>query len=68
MSKEMQQQVNDANDITREIKGDGVKFELIMDCPPLAFGHGKPHRSFPDLLIRKVTPVRKKWLSRIIKG
>uniref|UniRef100_A0A7S1AGJ9 Kinesin motor domain-containing protein n=1 Tax=Noctiluca scintillans TaxID=2966 RepID=A0A7S1AGJ9_NOCSC len=57
--QEMQQQVNDANDITKEIKGDGVKFELIMDCPPLAFGHGKPHRSFPDLLIRKVTPVRK---------
>jgi len=58
--KELQQQVNEANEITKEVKGErAAKFEVIMDCPPLSFGHGKVHRAFPDLLIRKVTPVRK---------
>ena len=58
--KELQQQVKEANEITREVKGEHcAKFGVAMDSPPLAFGHGKVHRAFPDLLIRKATPVRK---------
>eukprot|EP00450_Noctiluca_scintillans_P036574 CAMPEP_0194551960 /NCGR_PEP_ID=MMETSP0253-20130528/96483_1 /TAXON_ID=2966 /ORGANISM="Noctiluca scintillans" /LENGTH=1024 /DNA_ID=CAMNT_0039399425 /DNA_START=22 /DNA_END=3096 /DNA_ORIENTATION=+ len=63
--QEAQTQVNEANNITREMKkGVNLKFELAMEAPPLSFGHGPPQRSFPELVVRKVSDdnrVKSKW-------
>uniref|UniRef100_A0A7S1ATJ8 Kinesin motor domain-containing protein n=1 Tax=Noctiluca scintillans TaxID=2966 RepID=A0A7S1ATJ8_NOCSC len=66
--QELQQQVNEANAVTSEMRGNVVKFELAMESPALSFGHGLPHRAFPELIVRMVAPKSAKSFWRLVKN
>jgi len=70
MMQQTQLQVNEANEITARMKkGLNMTYELAMEAPPLALGHGKPNRTFPELIVRKVSEVKtakSRW--RLVKN